>query len=145
MPHPEVLFIKCRGSLLILDVDNKEDVKVLDEIVSAESTMSQFYRLAVNKDKLIIVAQPDIIDLYTLDHMYIKNEVKYVKRLPLYGYKIQAISDIEYSDANDLIYVNAVDTETNKSIILIYRTNFPAATSLYATIPLRKLYSRPGL
>lgn len=144
-PHPEVLFIKCKGSVLILDIDNKDEVTVLDEIISSESTMSPHFRIAVNKDKLIIVSEPDIIDLYTLDHIYIKHEVKYVKRLPVFGYKIQAVSDIEYSDENDLIYVNAVDPDTNKSIILIYKTNMPAATSLYATIPLRKLYSRPGL
>jgi hypothetical protein len=28
--HPEVMFIKCLGSLIILDVDNKEKIHLLD-------------------------------------------------------------------------------------------------------------------
>lgn len=68
-----------------------------------------------------------------------------MKRLPLYGHEIQAISDIEFSDVDHLVYINAVDKARNASTVLIYRTNRPAAAALYATIPLRKLYSRPGL
>lgn len=43
-----------------------------------------FYRIAVNKERLVIVSDPDILDMYTLEHLYIKNEVKFLKRLPLY-------------------------------------------------------------
>ncbi len=68
-----------------------------------------------------------------------------MKRLPLYGYQIQPISDIELSDVDHMVYISAVDVSRNASTILMYRTNRPAATSLYATIPLRKLYTRPGL
>lgn len=66
-------------------------------------------------------------------------------RLPVYHYEIQPISDIEFSDFDDLIYVNAVDKTQNISTILIYRVNRPAATALYHVIPLRKIYSRPAL
>jgi hypothetical protein len=120
-------------------------VVLLDEIISV-STQNAFYRIAVNRERLVIVSNPDILDLYTLEHLYIKNEVKFLKRLPLYGnYEIQAVSDIEFSDVDHLIYVNAVDKARNATSILIYRTNKPAATALYAIIPLRKLYSRPSL
>ncbi len=44
-----------------------------------------------------------------------------------------------------MIYINAVDPSINASVILIYRTDRPAAASLYHTLPLRKLYTRPGL
>lgn len=44
-----------------------------------------------------------------------------------------------------MVYINAVDSLTNASAILMYRTDRPAAASFYGVIPLRKLYSRPGL
>lgn len=56
---------------------------LLDEIISV-STQNMFYRIAVNKERLVIVSDPDILDMYTLEHLYIKNEVKFLKRLPLY-------------------------------------------------------------
>lgn len=59
--HPEVLFLKCRGSILILDIDNKENLIVLDEIVSS-ATMNAFYRIAVNRRRMVVVSDPDIID-----------------------------------------------------------------------------------
>jgi hypothetical protein len=68
-----------------------------------------------------------------------------LKRLPVYNYKIQSISDIEFSDVDHLLYITAYEEARNASTVLIYRTNRPAAAALYATIPLRKLYSRPGL
>lgn len=71
--------------------------------------------------------------------------MRYIKRLPIYNYRIQPISDIEFSDFEDLIYINAVDPAQNISVILVYRTNKPASTALYTTIPLKKIYSRPGL
>ena len=94
---------------------------------------------------MVIVSDPDIIDVYSLAHIYSKNEVRYYRRLPLYGYQIPAVSDIEFSDVNDLFFVSAVDPAANKSIILAYRPNSPSATSLFTTVPLDKLYSRPGL
>lgn len=68
-----------------------------------------------------------------------------MRRLPVYNYEIQPVADIEFSDVEDLIYINAVDPAQNKSIVLIYRPNSPAALSLFKTIPLDKLYSRPAL
>lgn len=117
---------------------------VLDEIIS-EATINSFYRVAVNQKRLVIVSDPDIVDVYSLDHLYIKNRVYYLRRLPLHGHKIQPTSDIEFSDFNTLIYINAVDPVKNTSVVLIYRTDRSSAASLYATIPLRKLYTRPGL
>jgi len=45
---------------------------VLDQII-ATSTMNAFYRIAVNRRRLVIVSDPDIIDEYSLEHLYIKN------------------------------------------------------------------------
>ena len=66
-----------------------------------------------------------------------------MRRLPLYNYTLQPNADIEFSDVEDLIYINAV--ENNKSVVLIYRPSAPVALSLYHTIYLNKLYSRPAL
>jgi len=55
-----------------VDIDNKENLIVLDQII-ATSTQNSFYRIAVNRRRLVIVSDPDIIDEYTLEHLYIKN------------------------------------------------------------------------
>jgi hypothetical protein len=67
-----------------------------------------------------------------------------MKTYPMYGYRIQPGADIEFSDNEFLIYVNAFDPQVNVSVILVYRSGFPASTVLYSTIYLDKLYSRPG-
>lgn len=142
--HPEVLFIRCRGSIIILDIDNWERIVKLDEIVS-DATSSMHYRIAVNKNKLVVVSDPDTINIYSLEHIYRANQVVFERSLPLYGYHFQATSEVEFSDFNDMVYVNAVDSAKNVSVILVYRTNLPSALALYAQITLDKLYSRPGL
>ncbi len=76
--------------------------------------------------------------------IYSKNKVKLVKMLPTYGYLIQPGADIEFSDMENLVYVNTRDPVKNVSAILVYRTGYPAANALYTIITLPKLYSRPG-
>ena len=44
-----------------------------------------------------------------------------------------------------MVYINAVDKNTNTSTILMYRTDRPAAAAFYGSIPLRRLYTRPAL
>ena len=58
--HPEVLFLKSLGSVIILDVDNKDNIILLDEIFSP-SIVDTRYRLAVNRDYMVIVSAPNII------------------------------------------------------------------------------------
>lgn len=70
--------------------------------------------------------------------------VTLTKTLPTYGMKIQPNADIEFSDFNGLVYVNAVDPVKNVSVVIVYQTGWPAANSLYSMITLDKLYSRPG-
>jgi hypothetical protein len=66
------------------------------------------------------------------------------KMYPMYGYKIQPGADIEFSDMESLVYVNAFDPKVNVSVILVYRSGWPGSTVLYDTIYLDQLYSRPG-
>lgn len=62
----------------------------------------------------------------------------------MYGYRIQPGADIEFSDQEYMVYVNAYDPKVNVSVILVYRSGFPSSAVLYDTIYLDKLYSRPG-
>jgi hypothetical protein len=66
------------------------------------------------------------------------------KTYPMYGYRIQPGADIEFSDQEYMVYVNAYDPKVNVSVILVYRSGFPSSAVLYDTIYLDKLYSRPG-
>jgi hypothetical protein len=141
--HPEVLFIKCLGSLILLDVDNKKKLNLMDVITSA-ATRDPFFRVAVNKYRMILSTQPDIIEEYNLERVYQKDSLTLTKIYPTYGYKIQPNADIEFSDMESLVYVNAFDPKVNVSVILVYRSGWPGSTVLYDTIYLDQLYSRPG-
>ena len=94
--HPEVLFIQCLGSILILDVDNHEKVTVLDEIVSPVLT-NRWYRITVNEMRMVVVSDPDFIMEYSLEHLYSKNKVVYIKTLPMYGYSLTPNADVDLS------------------------------------------------
>jgi hypothetical protein len=70
--------------------------------------------------------------------------VTLTKILSTYGHKIQPNADIEFSDVDSTVYVNAYDPVKNISVILIYRTGHAASNTFYTKIDLDKLYSRPG-
>ena len=63
--HPEVLFIKCLGSLIILDVDNKERIHLLDEIVSPATAVKN-YQVALSRKRMLIAAYPNYLIEYSL-------------------------------------------------------------------------------
>lgn len=70
--------------------------------------------------------------------------VTFVKVMSTYGLIIQPNADVEFSDYDNMVYVNAVDQAKNKSVVLVYRTGHAAAISLYTKVELDKIYSRPG-
>ena len=87
------MFIKCLGSLIILDVDNKERIHLLDEIVSPV-TAKMDYNVAISRTRLVIVAAPDLIYEYSLEHIYTFNMVVLTKTLSTQGMLIQPNADI---------------------------------------------------
>lgn len=135
--HPEVLFIECLGSILILDVDNHERMEVLDEIVSPVLA-NRWYRITVNEMRMVVVSDPDVIMEYSLEHLYSKNKVTFIKNLPTYGYSLTPNGDVDFSSVEDTVYINAIDDVKNISVILIYRTRFPAANALFDVIELSR-------
>lgn len=141
--HPEVMFIRCLGSLIILDVDNKERITLLDEIVSPPTAVQDF-RVALSKTRMVLVAYPNLIYEYSLDHLYTYNMVVLVKVLSSQGMSIQPNADVEFSDMDSTVYINAYDPKQNKSVILVYRTGHSASYAYYSQIYLDKLYSKPG-
>jgi hypothetical protein len=70
--------------------------------------------------------------------------VTLTKTLPTYGMSIQPNADVEFSDFDGTVYINAVDPVKNISTILVYRCGYGSGHSLYTMIPLDQLYSRPG-
>ena len=46
--HPEVLFINCLGSLIIVDIDNHEHLILLSEITNSPAVAVNGYEIAVH-------------------------------------------------------------------------------------------------
>lgn len=115
----------------------------MDEIVSPATAVKNF-QVALSKKRMLIAAYPNYLIEYSLEKLYTANQVSVVKTLSTYGMNIQPNADIEYSDFDSTAYVNAVDPVKNVSVVLIYHVGVAATHSLYATVTLDKLYSRPG-
>jgi hypothetical protein len=142
--HPEVLFIKCLGSIVILDVDNRDNLILLDELYS-HAIIKNDYKLAVNERFLVVVAAPDMIEEYSIEKIYSNRQVLFYKSLYLYNYTIPIDFDMEFSDVGDLFYINTIDQATNLTTVLIFRTGGFAVSSLYDVINLPGTYSHNNL
>jgi len=114
------------------------------DMISSTATLDINFRIAVNKYRMIIASQPNIIEEYSLEAVYQKDSMTLMKTYPMYGYRIQPGADIEFSDLDFSVYINAYDPAVNVSVILVYRSGFPSSVVLYHTIYLDQLYSRPG-
>ena len=139
-----MLFIKCLGSIIILDVDNHMNLVLLEELYSP-AILKYDYQMIANERYLVVVAAPDIIEEYSLEDIYTKRMVVYYKNLYLYNYTIPADFDIEFSDVGDLFYINTIDKATNLSTVLIFRSGRFSVASLYDVINLPGLYSHKSL
>jgi len=53
------------GSIVVVDVDNKKKLHLLDEIISP-ATKDMNFRVAVNKYRMVVVSPPNIIEEYSL-------------------------------------------------------------------------------
>ena len=93
---------------------------------------------------MAIVAFPDMVYEYSLEHIYRYEMVVLTKVIDMRGRKLQPDADIEFSDIDGTLYINAYDPVQNKSVILIYQTGAPASWVYYSEIVLDKLYGRPG-
>lgn len=60
---------------------------------------------------MVLVASPNFIYEYSLEHLYTYNMVVLVKMLSTQGMKIQPDADIEFSDFDGSVYVNAYDPD----------------------------------
>ncbi len=69
------------------------------------------FRIAVSKDSMVLVASPNFIYEYSLEHLYTYNMVVLVKMLSTQGMKIQPDADIEFSDFDGSVYVNAYNPD----------------------------------
>jgi hypothetical protein len=70
--------------------------------------------------------------------------VTLTKELSTQNMVLQPDADIDFSDFDSTVYVNAFDKNKNISVIMIYRTGHLATDSYYSIIELDKLYSKPG-
>jgi hypothetical protein len=69
--------------------------------------------------------------------------VPYTRSYPTYGYEIQDRFDLDFSDSGNLIYITAIDKKLpvgQNSVIMVYRTGYPAVASFYDVFHLNAKY-----
>ena len=82
----------------------------------------------------LIVNPPNIIEEHSLLELYTTRQVPRTKNYPTYGYVIPDQFDLDFSDAGNLVYITAIDPKLPSdlnSVILVYRTGFPAVSAFY--------------
>ena len=129
--HPEVIFIECLDSVVVLDVDNRDNILLLKEFITP-ATQSIKFQLAIN-EQFMVVAAPNLIEEYRMVDLY-KGHVVFHKQLPLYNYTLIVPFDLEFNDEGNLFYLTAFDKKYNQQVVLVYRLGSTLVNSLYDVI-----------
>lgn len=142
--HPYVLFVQCLDRVIILDITKTGPIK-LAEIKSPATQEPGFYKwkMGIARGELILVNPPNTIEEHDLDEIYTLRDAPMTKVFPTFGYVIPDKFDLDFSDNGNLIYIQAIDPklpEATNSIIMVYRTGYPAVSSLYDVFHLYQRY-----
>ena len=142
--HPYVLFIQCLDRVIILDIAKSGPI-LLEEIRSPSTKEPGPYRwkMAIAKGELLIVNPPNLIEEFNLDELYTFKNTEPTKIFPTFKYTIPDTFDLDFSDNGNLVYITAVDPDMSNqtnSVILVYRTGYPAVSSLYDVFHLNLRY-----
>ena len=142
--HPEVLFVQCLDRVLILDINKNGPIK-LAEIKSPATQEPGFYKwkMGIARGELILVNPPNTIEEHDLDEIYTLRDAPMTKVFPTFGYVIPDKFDLDFSDNGNLIYIQATDPKLppdSNTIIMVYRTGYPAVSSLYDVFHLYQKY-----
>lgn len=139
--HPYVMFIQNMDSVIIIDFA-ATGVRLLQELTSSATKELGYYgwRMAINRDFLVIVNAPDIIEEYYIGRLYEKKVIP-TRTYPLYHYTIPEKFDLDFSDASDLIYITAQDKKTNEGKILVYRAGYPTVMTFYDVFDMNAPYA----
>ena len=129
--HPEVIFIECLDSVVVLDVDNRDNILLLKELITP-ATQSMKFQLAIN-EQFMVMAAPNLIEEYRMVDLY-KGHVVFHKQLPLYNYTLIVPFDLEFNDEGNLFYLTAFDKKYNQQVVLVYRLGSTLVNSLYDVI-----------
>lgn len=77
--------------------------------------------------------------------LYSSKKLTYLKNLELYQYKLDSDFDLEFSDHTNLFYLQATDTKTNLTTVLVYKIGSFLVNSLYDVINLEGKYRHNNL
>ena len=129
--HPYVLFIQNMDSVIIVDF-SLSGLKLLGQINSPATKELGYngWKMSINRESLVIVNAPDIIEEYTLRYLYDRRVIA-TRKYPLYNYTIPEKFDLDFSDNGDLIFITAQDKNTNEGKVLVYRAGYPTVMAFY--------------
>jgi hypothetical protein len=100
--------------------------------------------MAIAMGHLILVNPPNLIEEHSLEDLYTRGDVGLTKTYPIFNYFIPDNFDLDFSDTGNLIYITAEDKklpESSNSVILVYRSGYPAASSFYDVFNLNFKYN----
>lgn len=139
--HPYILFIQNMESVIIIDF-SPTGIKLLEHLNSTATRELGYYgwRMAVNRNHLVLVNAPDIIEEWSLDFLYQRRVVQ-TRTYPLYNYTIPETFDMDFSDAGDLVYITAQEKRTGEGKVLVYRAGYPTVMTFYDVYDMNASYS----
>jgi hypothetical protein len=119
--------------VVIIDIFSSTNIRLLKEL-SSDATESQNFKIALNKNYIVIVSPPDIIEEYRMFDLS-SGVIKYHKNLPIYNYWINRAFDLEFNDKGNLFYLTGRDKIIySQSVVLVYRLGTTYVNSLYDVI-----------
>jgi hypothetical protein len=133
--HRNVLFITNLDRVVILSI-TRNGPRLLAQIPAPGERRPGImkYKIAISRNHLLIVEPPNVIEEHSISDLYVNRTAPRHNNYPVYNYRIHDNFDLDFSDAGNLVYITATDTnmpDELSSVILVYRTGYPAISAFY--------------
>ncbi|CAK68655.1 unnamed protein product (macronuclear) [Paramecium tetraurelia] len=130
----QVVFIQTQEEILIGEFANGNDIHVFHLMEIIPIIPKSEVSIAIGPLTFTIVqktASEQILEEYNWEHLQL---ISLNKRLPLYQYQLQEPLNIDYCSQSGWLFVRAIDTKIQETVILVYEPNVLSHVSLHKVI-----------
>ncbi|CAD8204678.1 unnamed protein product [Paramecium pentaurelia] len=130
----QIVFIQTQEEILIGEFANGNNIHIFHLMHIIPIIQKSQVSIAIGPLTFTIVqktASEQIIEEYNWEHLQL---ITLNKRLPLYKYQLQEPLNIDYCSQSGWLFVRAIDTALQETVILVYEPNVLSHVSLHKVI-----------
>ncbi|CAD8123508.1 unnamed protein product [Paramecium sonneborni] len=130
----QIVFIQTQEEVLIGEFANGNNIHIFHLMRTIPIIPKSQVSIAIGPFTFTIVqktASEQILEEYDWQHLQL---IDLNKRLPLYKYQLQEPLNIDYCSQSGWLFVRAIDTVAQETVILVYEPNVLSHVSLHKVI-----------